>query len=118
MNTVSQAANAITRCRTNRWNRPSALVASLPPSRSLSDRPDGNVGNDEIRMTNDEAIRVDSGRLSLCKGEGRVTVEHRVIVWPEPLTSILFPSAKGQADRSTVREDVICRFSPSAMSVF
>src|SRR6266576_3445695 len=38
MNTVSQAANAITRCRTNRWNRPSALVASLPPSRSLSDR--------------------------------------------------------------------------------
>src|SRR5438309_5895181 len=39
MNTVSQAANAITRCRTNRSNRPSALVASLPPSRSLSDRP-------------------------------------------------------------------------------
>jgi hypothetical protein len=37
-------------------------------------------------------------RLSLFKGEGRVRVEHRVIVWPEPLTSILSPSARGEAD--------------------
>jgi hypothetical protein len=36
-------------------------------------------------------------RLSLFKGEGRVR-EHRVIVWPEPLTSILSPSARGEAD--------------------
>src|SRR6266487_3417747 len=41
-NTVFQAANAITRCRTNRWNRPSERAANLPPSRSLSDRADGN----------------------------------------------------------------------------
>jgi hypothetical protein len=37
-------------------------------------------------------------RLSLFKGEGRVRVEHLVIVWPEPLTSILSPSARGEAD--------------------
>jgi hypothetical protein len=37
-------------------------------------------------------------RLSLFKGEGRVRVEHRVIMWPEPLTSILSPSARGEAD--------------------
>jgi hypothetical protein len=39
-------------------------------------------------------------RLSLFKGEGRVRVEHLVIVWPEPLTSILSPSARGEADGS------------------
>jgi len=37
-------------------------------------------------------------RLSLFKGEGRVRVEYRVIVWPRPLTSILSPSATGEAD--------------------
>jgi hypothetical protein len=36
-------------------------------------------------------------RLSLFKGEGRVRVEHLAIVWPEPLTSILSPSARGKA---------------------
>src|SRR6266403_743075 len=59
MNTVSQAANWITRCRTNRSNRPSALVASLPPSRSLpheemeipytvSTRPDTGLWNAKV----------------------------------------------------------------------
>jgi len=38
--------------------------------------------------------------LSLMKGEGRVRVEQLVIVLPEPLTSILSPSARGEADRS------------------
>jgi hypothetical protein len=37
-------------------------------------------------------------RLFLFKGEGRVRVEHHVMVWPEPLTSILSPSARGEAD--------------------
>jgi hypothetical protein len=37
-------------------------------------------------------------RLSLFKGDGTVRVEHRVIVWPEPLTSILSLSARGEAD--------------------
>jgi hypothetical protein len=37
-------------------------------------------------------------RLSLFKGEGRVRAEHHVTVWPEPLTSILSPSARGEAD--------------------
>jgi hypothetical protein len=38
--------------------------------------------------------------FSLIKGEGRVRVEQPVIVLPEPLTSILSPSARGEADRS------------------
>jgi hypothetical protein len=69
-------------------------------------------------MTNDEGTRLDRSRLSLLKGEGRVRVRHGETARSELLTSILFPSAKGEADRSAVREDVICRFSPSAMSVF
>jgi len=38
--------------------------------------------------------------LSLIKGEGRARIQRLVIVLPEPLTSILSPSAKGEADRS------------------
>src|SRR5689334_16056986 len=38
MNTASLDANAITRCRTSRWNRPSELAASLPPNLFSSDR--------------------------------------------------------------------------------
>jgi hypothetical protein len=36
--------------------------------------------------------------LSLFKGDGRVRVEHLAIVSPEPLASILSPSARGEAD--------------------
>jgi len=39
-------------------------------------------------------------RLSLFKGEGRMSVKHLAIVWLEPLTSILSPSARGEADGS------------------
>jgi len=67
-------------------------------------------------MTNDETIRVDSGRLSLYKGEGRVRVEHRIIVWPEPLTSILSPSVRGEA--STLSKKVVPGNFPSAISIF
>jgi hypothetical protein len=38
--------------------------------------------------------------LSPIKGEGRVRVEQLVIVLPEPITSILSASARGEADRS------------------
>jgi len=38
--------------------------------------------------------------LSVMKGEGRARVQQLVIVLPEPLTSILSPSARGEADRS------------------
>jgi hypothetical protein len=55
-------------------------------------------------------------RLSLLKGEGRVRVRHDETARSDPLTSILSPSARGEADRSALREDVICR--SSAMSVF
>jgi hypothetical protein len=69
-------------------------------------------------MTNDETIRVDSGRLSLCKGEGRVRVEHRIIVWPEPLTSILSPSVRGEANPSTLSKEVVPEDFPSAIPIF
>jgi len=69
-------------------------------------------------MTNDGTIRVDSGRLSLCKGEGRVRVEHRVIVWPEPLTSILSPSERAEANPSTPSKEVVPRDFSSAISIF
>jgi hypothetical protein len=69
-------------------------------------------------MTNDEAIRVDSSRLSLCEGEGRVRVEHRVIEWREPLTSILSPSVRGEANPSTPSKEVVSGDFPSVISIF
>jgi hypothetical protein len=47
-------------------------------------------------------VSTQQAHLSLFEGEDRVRVEHRVIVWPEPLTSILSPSARGEADRSAI----------------
>ena len=69
-------------------------------------------------MTNDETIRVDSGRLSLCKAERRMRVEHRIIVWPKPLTSILSPSVRGEANPSTLSKEVFPEDLPSAISIF
>jgi hypothetical protein len=55
-------------------------------------------------------------RLSLLKGEGRVRVGYGTIM--QPLTSILSPSARGEADASALIEHAISRVSLSAMLVF
>jgi hypothetical protein len=68
-------------------------------------------------MTNDETIPLEGGRLSLLKGEGRVRVVCGSIVGPEPLTSILSPSARGEADPSVLTRDGVCDFAIPAVSL-
>ena len=45
-------------------------------------------------------------------------VEHRVIVWPEPLTSILSPSVRREANPSTPSKEVVPGDFPPAISIF
>ena len=66
-----------------------------PPQSSSTHNCFVDLLNMEIRYT----VCTQPLRLCLFKGEGRVRVEHRVIVWPEPLTLILSPS-RGEADQS------------------
>jgi hypothetical protein len=68
-------------------------------------------------MTNDETILLEGGRLSLLKGEGRVRVGNNAIARPEPVTSILSPSVRGEADPSALTKDGVCDFAIPAVSL-